>query len=79
MHGRRADDARQVVEEITPRAEQPLDIRTEHVQREHVEEQMRPAAMQEAIGEQLPHLEVGIAKLRACGGHRANSPLIKLA
>ena len=54
---RRADDAHQVVGDEAAGAEQPLDLAAEHVQREHVEEQVGESTVQEAVREQLPHLE----------------------
>ena len=57
VHQRSTHDAREVVEEITTRPEQAFNVRTEHEQREHIEENMNDAAMHEAVRQQLPHLE----------------------
>ena len=55
----RTDDADNVIDDVPPRAEQALDFRSEHVQREHVEEDVRQVAcvVQEGIGNKLPDLE----------------------
>ncbi len=51
----------EVVLHVALRADGPLDLAAEHVQREHVEEQMHQAAVQEAVGHHLPRLEAGRA------------------
>ena len=64
----RNDDADQVVFEIAARAEDALDVRAEHVEREHVEEDVRDAAVQERISDELPWLKAGDAGTEF-GGH----------
>ena len=44
-------------EELVRRAEQPFDRAAEHVQPEHVEKDVRHAAVQEAVGDELPGRE----------------------
>src|SRR6266851_2772558 len=51
------DHAGEVVSEKIACAEQPLDVAPEHVQREHVEENVRGPAVQKAVGEELPDPE----------------------
>ena len=61
LRDRRADHADQVIDEEALRPEQALDLAAEHVQRQHVEQQVRQAAVQEAVGDELPDLEAGDA------------------
>jgi ribonuclease Z len=57
LRDRGADHADEVILQEVRRPEQPLDLAAEHVQREHVEQQVRQAAVHESVGEQLPDLE----------------------
>ncbi len=58
---RRRHHAHTVVNREALRSHQALDLRAEHVKREHVEQQVREAAVQEPVADQLPDLEAGIA------------------
>ena len=57
LRHRSTDDAQQVIDEVAACAEQLLDIAAKHVQRQHVEEQVRRSRMQKAVGEELPGAE----------------------
>src|SRR5207302_4036401 len=41
-----------------------LDLAAEHVERQHVEEDVRDVAVQEAVGDQLPQLEARLVAAR---------------
>ena len=71
---RRGEHAGEVVREVEARAEQPLDLAAEHVEREHVEEDVRDAAVQEAVADELPGLEAG-AGLQAGARRPKGEPL----
>ena len=49
--------AGEVIDNVAALAEDPLDRGTEHVEREHVEHEMHQAAVQEAVGDDLPGQE----------------------
>src|SRR5260221_356469 len=54
LRDRGRNHADEVIDEIAPGAENLLDRAAEHVQREHVEEKMQDAAMQERVRHELP-------------------------
>ncbi len=63
---RRREHAHEVVGGEKARAEQALEVGAEHVQREHVEEDVREVRVQEAVGDELPELEVGRRRWARC-------------
>src|SRR6516165_1482160 len=71
LSDRGGDDADEVIDEITPSAEDLLDRAAEHPQRKHVESDMHQIAVQEGIRHQLPRLE---AHLDTADLRRAERP-----
>lgn len=62
LHDRGRHHAGQIVGEEAAPAPDTLQIATEHEQGEHVEQQMRRATVQEAVGHQLPYLEIVVVQ-----------------
>ena len=65
------DHAGEVVQREEARAEEPLDLAAEHVEREHVEEDVREVGVQEAVGDELPGLEMRLEPARRPQRERA--------
>jgi hypothetical protein len=57
VRNRRGHRAEEVIERVMLRAQQMFDGTTEHPQREHVEEDVRPAAVQERVRDHLPDIK----------------------
>src|SRR6185369_3483449 len=70
MANRRADHRGEVVLRVEARAEEALDLAAEHVEREHVEENVRRVRVQEAVGDELPGLEARLEAARRPEGER---------
>ena len=70
LRDRGGHDADEVVRGVAARADHLLQRASEHVQREHVEEEVREPAVQEAVGDDLPELEAHLPAGRRRGAER---------